>query len=157
MVLLCPLVHTLLASGYSSEVLIVQVQQHQDGTLVQTLCPLCWNAFHTTQPLAENLGAGTGTIALTDVTGSFISALLMLILSCTLNSCAVNYFTAHQKHGGAGLETAAKPMSQSSLGTSVRDEPPLYLHQEAANCPIGTISFLTLVFCFPVVAIIFFW
>lgn len=141
MVLLCSLMHTLLASGCSSEVLVVQVQQHQDASLVQTPCPLCWNAFHTIQPLAESLGAGTGTIPLTDVTGSFMTALLMLILSYTLNSCAVNYFTAHQKRGGAGLETAAKPMSQSSFGTSVRDEPPLYLHQEAANCPIGTISF----------------
>lgn len=85
----------------------------------------------------------------------------MLIPSYTVNSSAFNYFTAHQKRVGAGLETAAKPMSQSSFGTSstsVRDEPPLYLSQEGASCPIGTVSFPTPVFfCFPVVvAIIFF-
>lgn len=85
----------------------------------------------------------------------------MLILSYIVNSSGFNYFTAHQKYVGAGLETAAKPVSQSSFGTNstnIGDEPPLYFSQERASCPIGTISFPTPVFfCFPVVvAIIFF-
>lgn len=113
------------------------------------------------EPWSRHCLPGPETIALTDVTGSFISALLMLILSYTVNSCAFNHFTAHQKCVGAGLETAAEPMSQSSFGTSstsVGDEPPLYLSQEGANCPIGTISFAPPVFfCFPVVVAIFFW
>lgn len=112
------------------------------------------------EPWSGHCLPGPETIALTGVTGSFISALLMLILSYTVNSCAFNHFTAHQKCVGAGLERAAEPMSQSSFGTSstsVGDEPPLYLSQEGANCSIGTISFATLFFCFPVVVAIFFW
>lgn len=41
---------------------------------------------------------GPETIALIHVMGPFISAVLMLILSYTVNVSAVNYFTAHQKH-----------------------------------------------------------
>lgn len=146
--------HTIPASGYSAEGLIVQVQLNQDASLVHTPGALCWNAFQSSQPLAwsGHCLPGPETIALTDVTGSFISALLMLILSYAVNVCAINYFTAQQKHFGAGLETAAKPTSQSSFGTSstrARDEPPLYLNQERANCNIGAINFPTPVFfCF---------
>lgn len=46
---------------------------------------------------------GPETIALTDVTGLFISTVLMLIPSYTVNVSAVNYFTAHQKHATVGF------------------------------------------------------